>query len=60
MLFMAIWLFLGVITILNILRNNEHALTTANQLLWIIVIIVAPIIGPLVYLLWKSPKKPEV
>jgi len=59
MLFMAVWLSLGVVTIFKILRNDDHTLTIENQVLWVIVIIVVPIIGPLVYWLWKSSKKPE-
>ncbi len=59
LILMAAWLVLAVVTILDILRNTEHNLTLGNQLLWIVIIIVIPIIGPLVYLLWKSSKKPE-
>jgi hypothetical protein len=59
LIFMALWLSLAVITILSILRNQGHTLSTGNKLLWIIIIMVIPIIGPLTYLIWKSAKKPE-
>jgi len=59
MLFLALWLTLAVLTILSVLRNQQHTLTAGNMLLWIIIILVVPIIGPLIYLLWKSSKKPE-
>jgi len=59
LIFMALWLSLAVITILSILRNQGHTLSTGNQLLWIIIIMAIPIIGPLTYLIWKSSKKPE-
>jgi len=59
LIFMALWLCLAVVTILSILRNQGHTLSAGNQLLWIVIILVVPIIGPLIYLFWKSSKKPE-
>lgn len=59
LIFMALWLSLAVITILSILRNQGHTLSIGIKLLWIIIIMVIPIIGPLTYLIWKSSKKPE-
>ena len=59
LIFMALWLVLAVLTILNVLRNQQHVLSAGNMLLWILIILVVPIIGPLIYLLWKSSKKTE-
>jgi len=59
LIFMGLWLSLAVVTILNILRNQEHKLSMGIQLLWIVIILVVPIIGPIIYLIWRSAKKPE-
>jgi hypothetical protein len=59
LIFMALWLSLAVVTILSILRNQQHTLSVGNKLLWIVIIIVVPIVGPLIYLFWRSSKKPE-
>ena len=56
----ALWLVLAVVTILNILRTPEHILSAGIKALWIVIIILIPIVGPLAYLLWKKYRKPGV
>jgi hypothetical protein len=57
LIFMIIWALLFVFTLLNILRN--HNVGAGNKIIWIIIIIVVPILGSLIYILWKSARKPE-
>ncbi|HEY0245571.1 MAG TPA: PLDc N-terminal domain-containing protein [Mucilaginibacter sp.] len=57
LIFMIIWALLFVFTLLNILRN--HNLGVGNKLIWIVIILVVPILGSLIYILWKSAQKPE-
>jgi len=55
-IFLVLWVLLVVFTLLNILRN--HSLNLDNKILWIVIIVVVPILGSLIYLFWKSVKNP--
>jgi drug/metabolite transporter (DMT)-like permease len=57
LIFFFVWLLLAVITLFNMFRT--HSLNLDNKLLWIVVIVVVPIIGSLIYFFWISAKKPE-
>ncbi len=57
MIFFILWVLLVIFTLVSILRNSN--VNRDNKLLWIVIILVVPIIGPLVYLFWHSARKPE-
>jgi len=59
LIFLAIWLLLAVYTIVSVLRNHERKLNVLDKILWILLAVVVPIIGSLIYILWKSGRKPE-
>lgn len=59
LIFLAIWLLLSVFTVISVLRNHEHKLNLLDKMLWILLIIVVPIVGSLIYIMWKSGRKPE-
>ena len=59
LIFLAIWLLLAVYTVISVLRNYEHKLNALDKILWIVLVVVVPIIGSLIYILWKSGRKPE-
>jgi hypothetical protein len=48
-------LILTVFCIIDIMRSNFRDQT--NKLLWIIIVLLAPIIGPLLYLVWGRNQK---
>jgi hypothetical protein len=56
-IFLALWILLVILTLINMFRNAK--LNLENKVLWLIVIIVAPILGSMIYLFWKSVKQPE-
>lgn len=49
-----IWLILIVIALLDLFKSN---LPTNTKLLWLIVILIAPGVGSLIYLLWGKYQK---
>ena len=53
-LFGIIWFVLMIYTLLQVLRSSEP---TNTKLLWIIVILVAPVLGSLIYLLWGRGRR---
>ncbi|HYK77728.1 MAG TPA: PLDc N-terminal domain-containing protein [Daejeonella sp.] len=48
--FGVLWLILIVIALFDLFQNNT--LKTNTKLLWIIVILIAPVFGSLIYLFW--------
>ncbi len=48
-IFGIIWLILMIYALLQVIKSN---VPTNTKLLWIILIVVAPVIGSLIYLLW--------
>jgi len=48
-IFGVIWIILIVVTLLDLFKT---ALPTNTKLLWLIIILVAPIFGSLIYLFW--------
>lgn len=53
--FAVVPLILFVVALLNIIRNNN--LNQNTKLLWVIMILIAPIIGALIYLFWGKNKR---
>ncbi|MEJ7778028.1 MAG: PLDc N-terminal domain-containing protein [Daejeonella sp.] len=48
-IFWILWLILVVVALMDLYKNN---LPTNTKLLWLIVILIAPVLGSLIYLLW--------
>lgn len=59
LIFLAIWLLLSIFTVISVLRNRGHQLNVFDKILWMVLIIVVPIVGSLIYIIWKSGRKPE-
>jgi hypothetical protein len=59
LVFLAIWLLLSIFTVISVLRNRGHQLNVYDKILWMLLIIVVPIVGSLIYIIWKSARKPE-
>ena len=53
-IFGVIWMILVVVTLLDLFKSM---LPTNTKLLWLIVILVAPIFGSLIYLYWGKYQK---
>jgi hypothetical protein len=52
LIFLIIWALLSVYSLINVLRNRN--ISGGAKILWVVVIIVVPIVGSLIYLFWKS------
>lgn len=50
LIFFIIWLVLIVYALMDIIKNS--GLNQNTKLLWVILIVVAPILGSLLYLFW--------
>ena len=57
LIFLILWILLSVFTLINIFRTDN--VNRENKFLWVIIIIIVPILGSLIYLYWHSVKKPE-
>lgn len=53
-IFGIIWIILVVAALLDLFKSE---LPTNTKLLWLIIILVAPIFGPLIYLYWGKYQK---
>lgn len=53
-IFGVIWFILIVITLIDLFKSN---LPTNTKLLWLIVILIAPVLGSLIYLLWGKNQR---
>jgi hypothetical protein len=53
-IFGVIWMILIVVTLLDLFKS---VLPTNTKLLWLIIILVAPIFGSLIYLYWGKYQK---
>ncbi|NEU08968.1 hypothetical protein GZH53_11650 [Flavihumibacter sp. R14] len=53
-IFGVIWVILIVVTLLDLFKS---VLPTNTKLLWLIIILVAPIFGSLIYLYWGKYQK---
>ena len=58
-IFLIIWGVLSILALVTILRNKGHYLNIGNRLLWMLVVLVVPILGSVIYLFWKSAKNPD-
>ena len=54
LLFLFIWVLLGIFAFFNIIRNKN--ISSGAKLLWIIIIAVVPILGSITYLFLRSLK----
>jgi len=54
LIFGIIWFFLLIVTLMDLFKS---ALPLNTKLLWFIVILIAPVLGSLVYLLWGRYQK---
>jgi hypothetical protein len=50
LIFFIAWILLVVYALVNVLRNSGFNQST--KLLWIIIILIAPILGSLLYIFW--------
>lgn len=50
LVFFIAWVLLVVYALLDIMRNTNF--NNSTKLLWIIVILIAPILGSLIYIFW--------
>ncbi len=49
-----IWFILIVVTLMDLFKS---VLPTNTKLLWLIVILIAPVLGSLIYLLWGRSQR---
>ena len=54
LLFLFLWVLLGVFAFFNILRNKN--INSSAKLLWIVMIAVVPVLGAITYLFLRSLK----
>jgi cobalamin synthase len=54
LIFLILWALLSVYSLINVLRNNN--INGGAKILWIVIIIVVPILGSLIYLFWRNVK----
>ena len=56
LIFLAILVYLQIIvTIISLLRNND--LETFEKVVWLLLILLVPVIGTLIYLFFGMPRK---
>ena len=53
-IFGIVWFILIVVTLLDLFKSS---LPTNTKLLWLIVILIAPVLGSLIYLLWGKNQR---
>jgi len=58
LIFLIVWVLLVLVALIDIIRDHQQAANLSNKFLWVLIIIVIPIIGSLIYFLWKSSRKP--
>ncbi len=56
LIFLLIWGLLSLYSLINVLRSQS--INGGAKILWVVIIIVVPILGSLIYLFWKSVKTP--
>ncbi|WP_026897257.1 PLDc N-terminal domain-containing protein [Daejeonella oryzae] len=49
-----IWFILVVVALLDLFKRN---LPTNTKLLWLIIILIAPVLGSIIYLLWGKNQR---
>ncbi|MGZ3763289.1 MAG: PLDc N-terminal domain-containing protein [Mucilaginibacter sp.] len=55
LIFLIVWALLSLYSLVSVLRNNN--INGGTKILWVVIIIVVPILGSLVYLFWRSVKE---
>lgn len=55
LIFLILWALLSLYSLTNVLRNGN--INNGTKILWIVIIIVVPILGSLIYLFWRSVKE---
>lgn len=56
LIFLIVWALLSIYALINIIRTSN--INLGSKVLWIIIIVVVPILGSLVYLFWRKVKGP--
>ena len=51
----AVWLY----ALIDVIRTPDHQFETGTQLVWVLVVLFANIIGALVYLAIGRPRRPQ-
>lgn len=55
LIFLIVWAMLSLYSLINVLRNRN--INGGTKILWVVIIIVVPILGSLIYLFWRSVKE---
>jgi len=55
LIFLILWALLSLYALVNVIRNRN--ISGGAKILWVVIIIVVPILGSLIYLFWKSVKE---
>ena len=55
LIFLIIWALLDLYALVNVLRNGN--INSGAKTLWVVIILVVPILGALIYLFWRSVKE---
>jgi hypothetical protein len=55
LIFLILWALLSLYSLINVFRNGN--INNGTKVLWIVIIIVVPILGSLIYLFWRSVKE---
>jgi hypothetical protein len=55
LIFLAVWALLSVYSLISVIRS--HSINGGAKILWVVIIIVVPIVGSLIYLFWRSVKE---
>lgn len=55
LIFLILWATLGLYSLITVLRNRN--INGGARILWVVIIIVVPILGSLIYLFWRSVKQ---
>jgi Phospholipase_D-nuclease N-terminal len=50
-----LWGALSLYSLINVIRSKN--INEGSKILWIVIIIVVPIVGSLIYLFWRSVKE---
>lgn len=54
LIFLIIWAILGLYALFDVLKNGN--INIGAKTLWVLIIMVVPILGSLIFLFWRSVK----
>ncbi|MEO6850616.1 MAG: PLDc N-terminal domain-containing protein [Mucilaginibacter sp.] len=55
LIFLLLWAMLSLYALVNVIRSRN--INGGAKILWVVIIIVVPILGSLVYMFWRSVKE---